>query len=154
MRLLPPALTVSLVLLAAVAAAESGTLTLTAFDRVDVITLDLRAGETIDYSWTATGGSVDFDVERVATGNTVYSRTGQVGQGTVTVSADGPYVFRFRNTGQTPTVLSWTINRQSPGIWILVALIFVIVLIVLLGLWQRARRGRARQPPRYPLPPR
>ena len=154
MRLLPPALTVSLVLLAAVAAAESGTLTLTAFDRADVITLDLRAGETIDYSWSAAGGSVDFDVERVATGNSVYSRTGQVGQGTVTVSADGQYVFRFRNTGQTPTVLSWTVNRQNSGIWILVALVFVIALIVLLGLWQRARRGRARQPPRYPLPPR
>ena len=154
MRLLPPILTVSFVLLAGVAAADSGSLTLTAFDRADVITLDLRAGETIDYSWTAAGGSVEFDVERVATGNTVYSRTGQVGQGTVTVSADGLYVFRFRNPGQTPTVLSWTVNRQNPGIWILVSLVFVIALIVLLGLWQRAQGTRRRQPPQFPLPPR
>lgn len=153
MRTLPLASLV-LVLLGGVVAAESGTVTILPGGRQDVLTLTLGSGETVDYSWTATG-SVEFTIKRAVTDELV--STGQVGSGSFTAPSDGTYVFTFRNRTPTTTSVTWSVDRRavSAGLWIFVALLAVLAALVAIGLWQRARRRRPWGPmPPQPPPPR
>jgi len=138
--------------LAGIAAAESSTVTLSSFERQDVLSLSLKAGEVVEIDWQGTT-SVQVSVERVG-GPEVFSLTGQVGDSQFTVPSDGTYVFRIRNMSFAPSVVTWTVTRPNPGLWILAALVVLLVVILFLGLIARQRRTRARQPPQWPMAPR
>jgi len=136
---------------AGIAAAENGTVTLASFERQDVLSLSLKAGEVVEIDWQGTT-SVEFSVERVG-GPEVFDLTGQVGDSQFTVPSDGTYVFRIRNTSWAPSLVTWTVTRPNPGLWILAALVVLLVLILLLGLIARQRRTRAQRPSQWPMMP-
>ena len=143
------------VLLAGVVAAESGTVTISAFNRSDVLSLALRNGDVVEFSWSATS-SIEFEVERVGAAAPLFTQVGQVGQGSLTIPADGTYVFRFRNENPASTTVNWTITRRLDVVpWIVGALVAVVLGFFAFALWRQRRRRtwRGPMPPQPPLPP-
>ena len=94
-----------------IAVAEQGQITISASGRVTVLTLDLKRGDVIDFSWSG-NNSVTFRIEN-RTGDNLVNRSGQTGSGNWEVPADGTYTFEFRNTSFSVAQVQWTIERRG-----------------------------------------
>lgn len=156
---IPSLLVVALLLsplAATVAAGQSGTVTITLGGRAEVLTLNLRSGESIDFGWTSTQGPVRFRVERVSDAVEIFTQTGQVGQGTVPIPTDGSYIFSFRNENLFSVTVTWTITRRPDVVpWIVAAIAAILVIVGILAIMRERRRrmGLTRMPPQGPQPP-
>jgi hypothetical protein len=99
---------------------------------------------------------VRFRVERSSDGVDIFTQSGQIGQGTVSIPSDGVHVFSFQNENLFSVTLTWSINRRPDVVpWFIVG--FAVVLIglgVIAILRERRRRTRwANLPPQPPMPP-
>ena len=139
---------VASVLLPALAAAEQGSITLPGNGDSDVLTLDLKAGEWVDYSWSA-NVSVDFRIENAGGTNTFVDRAGQVGSGAFQAPTDGSYRFEFRNRNNDPASGQWTIAKRAEFSGLLVLLIAVLAAAALAFVVLR-KRGKGDAPPASP----
>ncbi len=120
-------------LLVPLATGDQGQITVPRTDNVVVLTLDLKQGAIVDFSWSA-NGSVTFRVENLAGTNTFVDRAGQTGTGSWEVMADGSYTFEFRNPGEFPVTVQWTISERpvlaASLVYFLVALVVVAVAFI------------------------
>ncbi len=91
--------------------AEQGQIAIPADNRVTVLTLDLKKGDVVDFSWSG-NSSVTFRVENL-TGDNLVNRSGQTGSGNWEAPADGTYTFQFRNTNQFWVQVQWTVDRRG-----------------------------------------
>ncbi len=132
-------------ILSPLAAAEQSQITIPHNEKVVVLTLDLKRGDIVEFSWSA-NGSVTFRIEDLAGTQTFVDQVGQTGSGNWEVPADGSYVFQFRNTSDLFSVtVQWTVNHHSPlpptSVYFLVALaIGVFAMAVFLTLRKKPPR--------------
>ncbi len=94
-----------------IAVAEQGQIAIPLFGRVTVLTLDLKKGDIVDFSWSS-NSSVTFRVENL-TGDNFVNRSGQTGSGNWEAPADGTYTFQFRNNNFSVAQVQWTIDRRG-----------------------------------------
>lgn len=130
-----------MVLLAALAAAEGGGINLAANEDAVVLTLDLKAGEWVDYSWSA-NVSLDFRIENAGGTNTFVDRSGMVGSGAFQAPTDGSYRFEFRNRNDERASGQWTITKRAelPIVLLLLAAAAAIAAVVLVFLRRKGKK--------------
>ncbi len=135
------------------AEAEQGQTLILANDRSTVLTLDLIQGDTVDFSWTATG-SIELRVQNLP-GTVIFpARVGQTASGTLQIPMDGTYTFQFRNPNPFDVNVQWTINRNPapspfPAV-LIVAVVGVGILASVLFLFFRRRQPPSGVGPRPP----
>ncbi len=140
----------SLSLLPALAAAEQGGILLAQNEKSTVLTLDLKAGEWVDFSWSA-NVSVDFRIEKVGAAAPLVDRPGQVGSGAFQAPADGSYRFEFRNRNDEAASGQWTITKRAefPLMLVLLAAVLAVAAAAFFVLRGRAKKGTPPEgPPR------
>jgi hypothetical protein len=145
-------------LVAGSAAADSGVLTLAAGQETVVASMALNAGDVVDWSYTS-AGFTKFTIEQA--GTEVFSTTSLIGTGKFTVPTNGQYTFGFRNTGDTPALVSYDVKR--PFSWLPIIALVGVGLGAVAGIsgfvWMRKKRaarlqaGLAANVPPPPPPP-
>lgn len=138
--------------LPALATAEQGGITLGGNQDSVVLTLDLKTGDWVDYSWSASV-SLDFRVENAGGTNTFVDRSGQVGSGAFQAPTDGSYRFEFRNQNNEAAGGQWAITKraESPVMLVLLAAVLAVAAIAFLVLRRRGKHGAPPEtPPKTP----
>lgn len=136
------------VVLAANIASAHSTVIVPADDHVTVMTLTLKQGSKVDYSYTAQG-PVQYEIALVG-GSSQASISGLSASGQFRVPADGTYSFRFDNLNPDASVMvSYSIKEveMSAGMVLLIAFgilgsLAMIALIVYVILRERSRSGQ------------
>jgi len=149
------AVVLALALFAGPVAAESGVTTLSGGQESVVATMTLNAGDVVEWTYSS-GGSAKFTIDREGTGE-VFSTSAMVGIGKFTATASGQYVFTFKNTADTLTIVSYDLKRPFSAAPFLIAGGVGAAAAAgggsLLWLRKRSRTRAAMAPPQFPAPP-
>lgn len=130
------------------AVADSAQITIPHNGRVTVLTLALKNGDSVSFSWTA-NASVTFQINDLL-GNNYVNQQGQTGSGSWNVPADNSYLFSFRNLSDASAAsVQWTINHSTSitttYLLIGVAVFLAVVMIVIATMLKKHPSSRNQQ---------
>src|SRR5512137_510764 len=132
-----------------VASAHS-TVIIPADDHVTVMTLTLKQGYKVDYSYTAQG-PVQYEITLIG-GSNLVSMSGLSASGQFKAPADGTYSFRFENqNADAPVEVTYSIKQVETSMGLVLLLVFGVLgflaLIAIIGYILLRGRSRSGQPP-------
>lgn len=139
------------VILTANVASAHSTVIIPADGQVTVMTLTLKQGDKVDYSYTAQG-PVQYEITLLGGSNQV-SMSGLSASGQFKATADGTYSFRFENQNPDVSVeVSYSIQKVETSAGLVLLIVFgvlgLLALIALIGyILLRGRSRSGQQPP-------
>jgi len=137
-------------LITAILASAHTTVTIPADDHVTVLTLTLRQGDKVDYSYTAQG-PVAFEIQLVG-GSEQMAISGLSGSGQFEALYDGTFSFRFENqNSDVPVNVSYAIERAETSVGFIILVVFgllaVLTLVAVIAYMVLREQRRSGQPP-------
>lgn len=149
---------VLLAMAAAPALGAAGTTYLNAGQEATAATWAMKAGDYVSYQWSS-GLGVELVVR--SGGDEVFTTSGPATVGSYVAEADGTYVFSFRNTGASISIVSWNLEPHLTSATSSPLLIFGVIAAVAIGggiagtaLWLRKRSKGPAPSALGPPPPR